>query len=472
MNISSEFKGLQGVDIKEKFTNCCLGNPNLSNRLIAVNKKYLAMIWDDYRKIIVIDSSSKSTKLDQQFPSLYSQYNALDLEFSPFNDNLLASSTYSSVLLWRIPQNGLTNDLIIKEEGEYKNHVNKVFYINHNPVVSDLICSGSFAGEIHVWNQKTLQSYNEIQLKQNPTNVYWNPNGSLIGVSTKEKLMNIIDPRNKGICSQKQLTKNYNPPKFVWADNDLFLTTDSFGRNTSLKLWDIRNNISEVENLSIEYCSNNTLLSDLESKLLYIVEKEKKDIHVYSYTQSKLKKMTSFLSEEKALCSVLFDRKSLDFKNYEIDRLARYNSNKTIYYVSFKMNRRYKYPSKTNREKVLTYDEWANKREEDKNQSGQKKEWGIYQKRNINDTFNNVNTSYISDKSDNNDNSKKYELNKSYSMKNVTELEKNNNVLLNKNKEKENENNELIEKHKNTEIENNKLKTQYNNESKNKRYIR
>ena len=37
MNISSEFNGLQGIDKKEIFTNCCLWNPNTSNRLIAVN---------------------------------------------------------------------------------------------------------------------------------------------------------------------------------------------------------------------------------------------------------------------------------------------------------------------------------------------------------------------------------------------------------------------------------------------------
>lgn len=95
-----------------------------------------------------------------------------------------------------------------------------------------MICSDSIPGEIHVWNQKTLQSYNEIQLKQNPTNVNWNPKGSLI-----------IDPQNKNIVYQKQITNNYNPPKFVLADNDLFLTIDSSGRSSSIKLWDIRNKL-------------------------------------------------------------------------------------------------------------------------------------------------------------------------------------------------------------------------------------
>lgn len=88
-----------------------------------------------------------------------------------------------------------------------------------------------------------MQSYNEIQLKQNPTNINWNPKGSLIGVSTKEKFINIIDPQNKNYVYQKQITYNYNPPKFVLANNDLFLRTDSSGRSSSIKLWDIRNKL-------------------------------------------------------------------------------------------------------------------------------------------------------------------------------------------------------------------------------------
>ena len=99
---SFKIKKLEGTDRKEKFTNCSLVSPAESNRLIAVNKKFLAMSLLNDRKIIIVDSS-KPSKINEQQPHLRkSSYKILDLEFSPFNNNILASSTLDrSVLLWK-----------------------------------------------------------------------------------------------------------------------------------------------------------------------------------------------------------------------------------------------------------------------------------------------------------------------------------------------------------------------------------
>ena len=121
MNVS-KLKNLQVFDKKGKFTNCSLGTLQDSNRLIAVNKKYLAMIWENNKKLIVMDSS-KPMKVDEKNPyfNYQCQDNVLDLEFSPFNDNILTSSINRSVVLWNIEENEAKKS-ILKEKGTYKNH--------------------------------------------------------------------------------------------------------------------------------------------------------------------------------------------------------------------------------------------------------------------------------------------------------------------------------------------------------------
>ena len=153
--MDSKYKDLKGIDIPEKFTNCQLGNYNISNRIIAVNEKYLAMLWEGDKKIKIVDSSC-TMNINDEIPCLNSENNIMDLEFSPFHNNLLASSTANkSVLLWKIPENGI-NENNINEKAEYTKHNNKVFFVNFNPVVSDVICSCCLNGEIHVWNQNIL----------------------------------------------------------------------------------------------------------------------------------------------------------------------------------------------------------------------------------------------------------------------------------------------------------------------------
>ena len=116
--------------------------------------------------------------------------NILDLEFSPFSSDLLAC-TYDdfSVLLYKIPEGGLTEH-ITQEVQIYQKHTKKVPFVNFNPVASDVICSGAFLGEIHVWNVIKGETFCELKAVDTPTLVSWNPNGTLIGATTKNKFIN------------------------------------------------------------------------------------------------------------------------------------------------------------------------------------------------------------------------------------------------------------------------------------------
>ena len=235
---TTSFKNVLGADKKEVFTNCAVSTVSTEGRLIAVNGNFLAMAWNNKGEIVVVDSSKPfSIKPDQ--PRIKGHFfNVLDLEFSPFSSDLLASAFDDySVLLYKIPEGGLKEHM--KQEVQiYQKHTKKVPFVTFNPVASDVICSGAFQGEVHVWNLLKGETYVELKADDTPTMLQWNQNGTLIGATTKNKFMNVFDPRANKMIFKQQINESFHSAKFAWLDNNSFVTTSWNKAGAKfLKLW-------------------------------------------------------------------------------------------------------------------------------------------------------------------------------------------------------------------------------------------
>ena len=361
------FKSIVCTEKKDKFTNCNLSSISSDGRLIAVNDKFLAMSHKNKGEIVVVDSSNPSIIKENSPCFKNNNGNVLDLEFSPFNNNLLVSSNdNNSVLLWNIPEGGLKQN-ITKEFNIYNKHKNKVFFVTFNPIVKEVLCSGTLGSEIHVWNLEKSDSYIELKSEDNPIMISWSPNGNLIGVSTKNKSINIFDPRKKEMILKKIINEGNIFAKFVWVDNNLFASTGWNKKRYAnfLKLWDIRKINEEIT--SIELNKNNTMSSypfiNRKSKLIYIEGKDEPYIHLYNYNEEKIQKVTDYKCDESSHCTVLFNRKCFEDEKYEIDRFARYSQkSKKISFVSISLKQSQmfieSYLPKETKEITLTYERW------------------------------------------------------------------------------------------------------------------
>ena len=369
----STFKNALGEDQKEVFTKCDVTTVSTEGRLLAVNGNFLAMAWNNRGEIVVVDSSKPfGIKPDQ--PRIKGHHsNVLDLEFSPFSSDLLATSFDDyAVLLYKIPEGGLKEHM--KQEVQiYQKHTRKVPHVTFNPVASDVICSGAFQGEIHVWNVLKGETYVELKADDTPTMVQWNPNGTLVGATTKNKFMNVFDPRANKMIFKHQINEKIQSAKFAWIDNDSFVTT-SWNQSGAkfLKLWDVRkvkgdlSSEGAVTEVKIDTSTTvTTPFVDRESKLIYTIGKGEAGIHTYDYSEGKFKKGIDFSSKEPSISSVMFDRKALDYNTLEIDRFARYVNSKKVYYVTYRIARRNPgynpalYPPVECGEPALTYDQWV-----------------------------------------------------------------------------------------------------------------
>jgi len=369
----SKFKNAIGTDQKEKFTSLSVTSVSTEGRYLAVNGNFLAMSWSNLGEVVVVDSSTPFRVKPDQPRIKGHKANVLDLEFSPFSSDLLACAFDDySVLLYKIPEGGLTSHMT-QEVQIYQKHSKKVPFVTFNPVASDVVCSGAFLGELHVWNAVKGETYVELKADDTPTMVQWNANGTLVGVTTKNKFLNIFDPRTNKMVFKQQINEAFQSAKFAWVDNDLFATT-SWNKTGAklLKLWDIRKVKedltcdSDVTQVQIDTSKTvTTPFVDKDSKLLYCVGKGEAGIHVFDYSEGTFKKGINFSSAEPSICSVLFDRKCLNYNTLEVDRFARFVNSQKVYYVSFTIPRRNPgydptlYPPVECGEAALTYDQWV-----------------------------------------------------------------------------------------------------------------
>jgi hypothetical protein len=170
-----------------------------------------------------------------------------------------------------------------------------------------------------------------------------------------------------------QINEAFQSAKFAWVDNETFATT-SWNKTGAkmLRLWDIRkvkedlSSEGEVTGVQIDTSKTvSTPFIDRDSKLLYSVGKGEASIHVYDYSDGTFRKGINFSSCEPSICSVLFDRKCLDYNTLEVDRFARYVNSQKVYYISFTIPRRNPgfdpslYPPVECGEAALSYEQWT-----------------------------------------------------------------------------------------------------------------
>ena len=123
----------------------------------------------------------------------------IDFDFSPFNDNLLATASEDgTVKFWIIPDEGITKD-VTEFDAELKGHSKKLIFAKFHPSSDYTLASSGADSTVRIWdisNQKCMATYDD--LKSTTTALEWSLNGSLLGLMTKEKTLNILDPRKEG----------------------------------------------------------------------------------------------------------------------------------------------------------------------------------------------------------------------------------------------------------------------------------
>ncbi len=114
---------------------------------------------------------------------------------------------------------------------------------NWHPTTHEIMASGSLDNRVHVWNITNGATIWENAFDSSVVSLDWNPIGSLIGCTTKEKTINVVDPRSKSESLKVQGHEGLKTQKMVFLNNNEYILSAGFSKTNErqLKLWDFRN---------------------------------------------------------------------------------------------------------------------------------------------------------------------------------------------------------------------------------------
>lgn len=242
---SSHFRHVFGTEAKKDhcFDEVKISGTNWESPLCALNPKFMAVcLKSSGGGAFLVLPHDKYGRLDVDAPRVAGhEGDVLDLDWNPFNDNMIASGSEDmKVMVWEIPDGGLTTNLT-KPLVTLENHQRKVGIIKWHPTAEYILLSASHDNRICIWNLNSGSC--EIEIDCHPDTIYcvdWNYNGSLIATTCKDQKIRIINPRSGEVVKEADghSGKKVQQVAFCGETNTLFSTGFSKMSERQYALWD------------------------------------------------------------------------------------------------------------------------------------------------------------------------------------------------------------------------------------------
>ncbi|XP_070572329.1 coronin-6-like [Ptychodera flava] len=251
----------------------------------AVNPKFIAVcLAAAGGGAFIVLKHSDTGRIDMNFPRVTGhKAEVLDLAWSPFNDNYIASASEDTTIkIWDIPDEGLKqnmDDPLLTLEY----HQKRVLQILWHPSAENILLSTGHDDLVVVWNLDTGSVLCEIGMPTSIFSACWNHNGSLIATTTKDKMIRVLDPRTGDVKQAGKGHEGAKPQRVVFLkDNKLFTTGFSRMSERQYALWDA-SDLSNSAILETLDTSNGILfpLYDPDTGLIFLTGKGDSNIRYF-----------------------------------------------------------------------------------------------------------------------------------------------------------------------------------------------
>lgn len=211
-----------------------------------------------------------------------------DLQFSPFNDTLLASVgddcmgyiTNVAPLLEDDCKENLT-----KASVTLKGHGKKVHLLKFHPTANNVLATSSWDKTLKVWDVTTSEAVHTINTEK-LFSMDWNYDGSLMAVANDKQKLQVYDPRTADqIVHDLVHSEGKKTSKVFWAEKQGYIGVTCFNKQAKrcLRLWDLKNTAKPIYDEIIDQSSSVAMpFYDPEANLLFLAGKGDSSIAVYS----------------------------------------------------------------------------------------------------------------------------------------------------------------------------------------------
>jgi len=281
----SKFRHVFGETYKRDL---CYENLNITKnvwdggRYCDVNSKFVAVVLDSNSgSTFVVLPIEKTGRIDSNISKFEGHKGkVLDLQFNPFNANVLASAGEDGrIKIWNCPDGGITEnrsetlcDLI--------GHRKKVGIIQWHPSADNVLASAGFDYDIIVWDVEKASPVRVISCHSDVINsMCWNFDGSFLATSSKDKKVRVIDPRKTEV--EEQIVHEFNahegskPVRVHFVDEKRVVTIGTQrSAAREILLWNLDNVEEPITQHELDDGSGNLLtVYDAFLNILYVAAK-------------------------------------------------------------------------------------------------------------------------------------------------------------------------------------------------------
>jgi len=281
--------GVKGTKPEACYTNL---NTNLSaphSSFLRANRKYLVVPWKGTGGQVGVIPFGRTGKQPDKVGCVECGSECLDFDFSPFDDDLLATVNEAAHLqLWKIPPGGYTG-VERTPTTVLKGHQRRVTSVDFHPLANNVVATSSSDFTVRLWDLQKEEEKLKVEDHEDAIlSVGWNYNGSNMITSSKDKNLRCWDPRASKLVWKKEAHDGAKGFKAVWLGNRDQIITVGHSKSSmrEVSLWDVKNMSAPLNSTDIDQGAGlMTPIFDPDTGVLYLSGKGDGNIKMYEINE-------------------------------------------------------------------------------------------------------------------------------------------------------------------------------------------
>jgi WD40 repeat protein len=340
----------------------------------SASSKWIAMAWESGGggSVGILDATKPGKLEPTKVPLLTGHKGAvLDLDFSPFNDDILATASEDTKInIWNLTGGFEGHKSEVSQV--LSGHTKKVGSIKWHPVAENVMVSAATDYVVKVWDVENGKATNNVQghtaIVQS---VDWNYDGSLVVTNAKDKQVRILDPRQQTVVGACESHVGVKGGRALWLGKHNLVLSVGFGTGASreYKVYDPRKFESAVCVTNLDSAAGIIMpFYDEDSDILFMAGKGDGSIRFYEILPGEEPKqicnhLGQFSSNNPTAAACSLPRRSCDVSSTEILRIYKVSKG-TIVPLKFQVPRKSElfaddiYPPARGDEPNITKEAW------------------------------------------------------------------------------------------------------------------